>query len=60
MEFSMEFSMVVQQLLIAGDELRKTQKEQAKLREQQVKSKKNAYNNQRKKSKVDIDEEDDE
>lgn len=54
----MEFSMVVQQILIAADKRKEEQERLNKLRTAQN-AQKNAYNKQRKKPKVDIDDDED-
>lgn len=55
----MEFSMVVEQLLVAADKLKEEKEKLNKHRAMQNAQKKNAYNKQRKKPNVDIDDEED-
>ena len=55
----MEFSMVVQQLMVAADKLKEEKEELNKRRATQNAQKKNAYNKQRGKSNVDIDDDED-
>ena len=55
----MEFSMVVQQLLVAADKLKEEKERLNKFRERNNQTSRVRYNKQRKKPNVDIDDEED-